>query len=216
MHVPIRFTRLVVLCAMFASVAHAEAAQDTTSKPLIAVMALDTQGVSGQEAALIADAISSRLLASKTCNVMERSQMDQILNEQAFQQSGACDGGSCAVEIGRLLSVDRILVGSVGRIGDAWALNLRLVKVETGEILRSASGKKKGKLADAQQTLVEQVVGDLTGTRKSNAWIWWTTGGVALAGGAAAAILLTQEDESSPSRSEPTTGSYKIVWKDAQ
>lgn len=179
--------------------------------PLIAVMPLDTQGVSGREAALIGDAVASRLLASKTCNVMERSQMDQILREQAFQQSGACDNSGCAVEIGKVLSVDRILVGSIGRIGDAWALNLRLVRVETGEVLKSASGKKKGKIADAQQALVEQVVGDLTGTRKSNAWMWWTAGGVAVAGGAAAAVLLTQEEPSTP-EPEPTSGTYKIIW----
>jgi TolB-like protein len=183
--------------------------------PLIAVMPLDTQGVSRQEAALIGDAVASRLLASKTCNVMERSQMDQILREQAFQQSGACDNSGCAVEIGKVLSVDRILVGSIGRIGDAWALNLRLVRVETGEVLKSASGKKKGKIADAQQTLVEQVVGDLTGTRKSNAWMWWTAGGVAVAGGAAAAVLLTQEEPSTP-EPEPTSGTYKIIWKTAE
>lgn len=192
----------------------AVAGEPSKPLPLIAVMPLDTLGASGQEAALIADAVASRLLASKTANVMERSQMNQILKEQAFQQSGACDGGSCAVEIGKILSVDRILVGSVGRIGDAWALNLRLVKVETGEVLKSASGKKKGRIADAQQALVEQVVGDLTGTRKSNAWIWWTTGGFALAGGAVAAILLTQDESSSTP--EPTSGSYKIVWKDNQ
>jgi len=183
--------------------------------PLVAVMSLDTFGVSGSEASLIADAVASRLLASRTCNVMERSQMDQILREQAFQQSGACDNNGCAVEIGKVLSVDRILVGSIGRIGDAWALNLRLVRVETGEVLKSASGKKTGKIADAQQTLVEQVVGDLTGTRKSNAWMWWTAGGVAVAGGAAAAVLLTQEEPATPVPA-PTSGTYKIIWKTAE
>lgn len=203
-----RSSILLLLCAIAA-----QAASETVAKPLplVAVMDLDTQGVHRQEAALIADAVASRLLASRTANVMERSQMDQILKEQAFQQSGACEGGSCAVEIGKILSVDRILVGSVGRIGDAWALNLRLVRVETGEVLRSASGKKKGKIADAQQALVEQVVGDLTGTRKSTAWIWWTAGSVAVAGGAAAAILLTREEPSSTPA--PTEGTYTIVWK---
>lgn len=212
MHALIRIAVLVASCAVFANAAPSKPELSSTPKPLVAVMPLDTQGVSSQEASLIADAVASRLHASRTCNVMERSQMSQILKEQAFQQSGACDGGSCAVEIGKILSVDRILVGSVGRIGDAWALNLRLVRVETGEVIQSASGKKRGGLADAQQTLVEQVVGDLTGTRKSNAWIWWTSGGIALAGGVAAAVLLTQDESSSTP--EPTTGSYKIVWSE--
>lgn len=194
-------------------------AQGTSSRsvrslPLVAVMALDTQGVSGSEAALIADAVASKLLASGTCNVMERSQMDQILREQAFQQSGACDNNGCSVEMGKVLSVDRVLVGSVGRIGDSWALNLRLVKVETGEVLRSASGKRKGGIAEAQQALVEQVVGDLTGTRKSSAWKWWTAGGIAMAGGAAAVLLLTQEDDAPAGN--PTSGTYRIVWQESK
>lgn len=194
-------------------------AQGATSRsapslPLVAVMPLDTQGVSGAEASLIADAVASRLLASGTCNVMERTRMDQILREQAFQQSGACDNNGCSVEMGKVLSVDRVLVGSVGRIGEAWALNLRLVRVETGEVLRSASGRRKGPIADAQQALVEQVVGELTGTRKSSAWRWWSAGGMALAGSAAAVLLLTREDDA-PAEN-PTSGTYRIVWEGSE
>ena len=194
--------------------AQGASSRSVPSLPLVAVMPLDTQGVSGSEASLIADAVASRLLASGTCNVMERTQMDQILREQAFQQSGACDNNGCSVEMGKVLSVDRVLVGSVGRIGDSWALNLRLVRVETGEVIRSASGRKKGRIADAQQALVEQVVGELTGTRASSAWKWWTAGGVALAGSAAAVLLLTQEEDAAPGN--PTSGTYRIVWQGAE
>lgn len=189
--------------------------QSVQSLPLVAVMALDTQGVSGSEAALIADAVASRLLASGTCNVMERTQMDQILREQAFQQSGVCDNNGCSVEMGKVLSVDRVLVGSVGRIGDSWALNLRLVRVETGEVLRSASGKRKGGIAEAQQALVEQVVGELTGTGKSSAWKWWTASGIAVVGGAAAVLLLAQ-DQDTPAVETPTSGTYKIIWQESE
>jgi len=47
--------------------------------------------------------------------VMERSEMALVLQEQSFQQSGVCDQSSCALEIGKILSVDRMVVGSVGQ-----------------------------------------------------------------------------------------------------
>ncbi len=172
-------------------------------------MPLESKGVTAEEASLISDALASRLQQSGKYSVMERSQMNQILSEQAFQNSGACDNSGCAVEMGKLLSVDRILVGSVGKIGNAWALNLRLVKVQTGEVLQSASGKQKGQLADAQESLVKDIVAELTG-QKSNAWKWWTAGGVAVAGGVTAAILLTQKKEEAP----PTTGTYTWRWSE--
>jgi len=177
--------------------------------PQVAIMPLESKGVTAQEADLVTDALASRLQNSGKFSVMERSQMNQILKEQAFQASGACDNSGCAVEMGKLLSVDRIVVGSVGKIGEAWALNLRLVKVQTGEVVKSASGKQKGKLAEAQESLVKDVVAELTGT-KSNAWIWWTAGGVAVAGGVTAAILLTQKKDETPA----TTGTYTWRWSD--
>ncbi|MEN9355792.1 MAG: hypothetical protein RL318_3117 [Fibrobacterota bacterium] len=178
--------------------------------PQVAIMPLESKGVSAQEADLVTDALASRLQQSGKFSVMERSQVNQILKEQSFQNSGACDNSGCAVEMGKLLSVDRIVVGSVGKIGDAWALNLRLVKVQTGEVMKSASGKQKGKLADAQESLVKDVAAELTG-QKSKAWIWWTAGGVAIAGGTAAAILLTQK-EPEPTVA-PTSGKYTLIWK---
>ena len=77
---------------------------------------------------------------------MERSQMDKILKEQAFQSSGNCDQSECAVEIGKLLSVDRMIVGSVGRIGDLYTVQARILDVQTGEIVFSANQDHEGKI----------------------------------------------------------------------
>ena len=58
--------------------------------------------------------------------------------------------------------------------------------------------------------IVNDAVGDLTGTRRSNAWIWWTAGGVAAAGGTVAAVLLTQKR--SEAATSPTSGKYTLTW----
>ena len=94
------------------------------------------------------------MLKTGKVRVLERSEMNKILREQAFQKSGACDTSECAVEIGRLLSVDRMVVGSVGKLGNLYTLSVRLLDVGTGEILFSVNEDREGRLEDL---LVEAV-----------------------------------------------------------
>ena len=89
------------------------ASEPPTARQAVAVMPLQAKGVTANEADVLTDGVVSRLQQSGTLRVLERAQMDQVLREQGFAKSGACDGAECAVEVGRLLSVDRILVGSV-------------------------------------------------------------------------------------------------------
>ena len=59
--------------------------------PVVAVMPLQASDVTPGEVALVTDAIGSHLQKDGVFRVMERSQMEKILGEQGFQQSGACD-----------------------------------------------------------------------------------------------------------------------------
>lgn len=77
---------------------------------------------------------------------MERAQVDRVLAEQGFQGSGACEVDNCAVKAGKLLGVDRIVVGSVGRIGRTSTLNLRAVDIASGEVVGSSTRTIQGDL----------------------------------------------------------------------
>lgn len=185
--------------------------------PLVAVTALQAKGVPESDASVLTDNIADELLKSGKVRVMERSQMDRILQEQGFQQSGTCDTSECAVQIGRLLGIERIVVGSVGKLGETYSLSIRMVDVGTGEVLASSRQNHRGAIDDLLQRVVPQVVMELTRTgtersaepapqpvpvveeKKSGAALWWTLGGVAVAGGAAAAYLLLANDQSSSS-----------------
>lgn len=114
--------------------------------PLVAVNELSFRGVSANDATIITDRLRSELLQTGRVRILERSEMDQVLREQAFQQSGACDQSECAVQIGKLLSVDRMAVGSVGKIGELYTLSLRLLDVQTGEVLFTANEDFEGRL----------------------------------------------------------------------
>lgn len=210
--------------------------------PVVAVMPLEANDVSPGEAQLLGDAIGTKLQETGAFRVMERSQMEKILSEQGFQQSGACNGTECAVQVGQLLGIDRMVVGSVGRIGSAWVMNLRMVSVGTGEVLASSSRNQKGEIADLLTELAPQAVADLTARAaeknagasdatepkaeegSSSAWIWWTLGGVAVvgAGVAAAILLMSSDDGGDPAAESPDNGGsngnaddgvFKVRWQ---
>lgn len=141
-----------------------------TRIPVVAISSLDPKGgVTSEEAGIIADNLAAQLQQSGIYRVMERSQMDQILKEQNFQQSGACDGSQCAVEMGKLLGIDYMVVGSIGKIGTIHSMSLRLVDVGTGEALRTSALNHKGGLEDVLTELLPLAVADLTGRKRPKA-----------------------------------------------
>jgi curli biogenesis system outer membrane secretion channel CsgG len=76
----------------------------------LAVGNLAANGISQAEAITLTDILRSNLGLTGLYQVMERSKMSEILREQGFQQSGACDEASCIVEMGQFLGVTLMVV----------------------------------------------------------------------------------------------------------
>jgi TolB-like protein len=108
----------------------------------IAVSDLEPQGVSASDAAVVADMLRGELVKTGMVNVLERQNMQKVMAEQAFQQTG-CTSAECAVKLGKLLNVNRIVTGSVGKLGDMYFVNVRIVDVETGSMIWSDRAEAK-------------------------------------------------------------------------
>lgn len=129
-------------------------AQTGPKKTNVAVINLkSSSGVSAGEADLISDRLRGELFNTGKVNVMERDQMQEILKEQGFQQSGACTNEACMVEIGQLLGVEHLVTGSLGKVGSMFLVNLRVIDVKTAKITKVVSKDVKGS--------IEDVVGEL-------------------------------------------------------
>lgn len=115
-----------------------------TRLPSLAVLRFESSRIDSADLEVLRDAMAVEVQNSGRMRVMERAQMNAILSEQGFQKSGACDRSECAVEVGRILAVDRMLLGSVGKIGETWSVTVRIVDVETGEVLSSARDSRTG------------------------------------------------------------------------
>jgi len=69
--------------------------------------------------------------------VVDRKNIEQIMEEYKFQASAMTDE-STAVEIGKLSGADIIVIGSINFVGKRYYLNIKLINVETGEIIGSS------------------------------------------------------------------------------
>ena len=89
----------------------------------IALLDLDASGISKNESRTLTERLRYELISTGTFTVIERQEMQTILEEQGFQQSG-CTTDECAVEIGQLLNVRRICAGTVGKVGSTYSIAL--------------------------------------------------------------------------------------------
>jgi len=70
--------------------------------------------------------------------LLERSKMSEILDEQGFQMTG-CTSDECAVEAGKLLNVNQMCAGSVGKVGALYTVSVRLIDVQTGAVVKTVT-----------------------------------------------------------------------------
>jgi len=129
----------------------------------IAVADLDAHNVSAMEAATIADFIRAELINSGVFVVLERSNMAKVLAEQKFQQTG-CTTTECAVQMGKILNVEKMIVGSFSKMMNIFYISARLVDVETGTALlaETVSCPVDGDLYAKVKELVEKIVNRVT------------------------------------------------------
>jgi TolB-like protein len=131
---------LSVCAPLWAAPAPAGKVATTDTKMNIAVITLkNAAGVSGGESEILSDRLRAELFNTGKVNVMERDQMQEILKEQGFQASGACTDEACLVQMGQMLGVERLITGSIGKLGSMFMVNLRAIDVSTGRIAKAVS-----------------------------------------------------------------------------
>lgn len=106
--------------------------------PSIAILDFSGRNVPSEEAATMTDRFRSELTNTGKFRVMEREQMNLILQEQEFQQTGCVDQ-SCAVQAGQLIAVTKIVTGTISKVGGLYTANIRFLDVATGQVEQNLS-----------------------------------------------------------------------------
>jgi TolB-like protein len=113
-------------------------------RKLIAVLDLEAVGATKVEASAMTDRLREELLKTGNYTMVDRSQMEAVLNEQALQQAG-CTSQECAVQVGQVLGVREIVTGRVTKITEEqWLVSAQMIDVETAETLRAESLRHRG------------------------------------------------------------------------
>ena len=132
------------------------------AKEIIAVLDLDQIGLTPQEAQILTQRLTTKLISLDKYQVVERTNIDKILKEQKFQHSG-CTDSECAVQIGQLLNTDFIVIGSVNKFGKTYAVDARLIDVGSGKSLISAEFSMKGEIDALLTTGITSIAKQLYG-----------------------------------------------------
>jgi hypothetical protein len=141
---PRRLLLALLACGVAASVAAQPAAPRTTARELVAVLEFEGLGATKQQVSTVTDRLRELLLESGRFRLVDRAQMDKVLEEQALQQAG-CTTQECAVQVGKVLGVRTLITGKLTQVdGSLWVLSATLVDVETAETLRAVSVQQDG------------------------------------------------------------------------
>ena len=137
------------------------AAQLAAGKETVAILDFEGRGISQMEAQTLTDRLMSEMVNTDAVIMVERNQMEEIMAEQGFQQSG-CTTSECAAEVGALLGVQNMVSGSFGKLGNSYTIDAKLFSVSTGGTIRSVSKTYKGEV-DGLLTIIEIVAWELVG-----------------------------------------------------
>ena len=152
----------VILLSAISSAALAQSDRKTA----VAVMNLKGSGISEQDTRFLTDRLTIELQRAGVFEVLERDKMSEILKEQGFQQTGACDETACLVEAGRMLPVQKMIGGSFGRIGEVYAAQLRLIDLKTGKVEMTSARDYKGQMEFLLTVGMREVAEELSGKRE--------------------------------------------------
>lgn len=135
--------------------------EEKLDKENIAVISLDAVGISETEATALTNRLRFELFRTRYFTVLERGEMYAILEEQDFQLTG-CTTKDCLVEVGKLLNVRQIIAGSVSKVGNIYSVELRLIDVETSEILLATVEDIEDSIEELLTTGIKKIVLNLT------------------------------------------------------
>ena len=133
----------------------------------IAILDFDGDGISQSETRTLTNRLRDEIFNTGSYIVLERGKMDEVLEEQGFQQTG-CVTSECAVEVGNMLGVQQMIGGSIGKVGNIYTVSARIIDVQSGKILKSANYDHIGEIGQLLLKGMKEVVIQLTSDKVSD------------------------------------------------
>lgn len=128
----------------------------------VALLDLGAKNVSQMDAMVIRDFIQVAMVNTGAVTVVERANMDKVLAEQGFQMTG-CTDRECAVEIGKILNVQKVVIGSFSKLLETYYITASIVDIASGEVevAETAQAPSPAELKTTAEGLARKLIGKL-------------------------------------------------------
>ena len=114
-------------------------------KPTIAVLDFEGRGISAMEAQTLTDRFTTAMSNTGRVQLVERGVMSEVLEEQGMTGSD-CSSQECAAEVGAMLGVQFMVNGAIGKLGEAYTIDIKMFSVATGAAENMQSVTYEGKV----------------------------------------------------------------------
>ena len=103
-------------------------------KPMITVLPFSSIEVPAYISQIISQLFETHLVNTKGYDVLSQNEREQILAAQSESLEG-CTDESCAIEIGRMLAAEQVILGTVAALGTKYIINAKIIDVTTSKTL---------------------------------------------------------------------------------
>jgi TolB-like protein len=130
-------------------------------KPSVAILDFEARGIPDYEVETLTERLRSEAANTNAIRLIDRKMLESILNEQGLQQSG-CTTDECAAEVGQLLGAQYMINGSIGKLGNTYTIDAKMVSVTTGAAERAKTVTYVGEVSELiveMEILAWEIVG---------------------------------------------------------
>jgi hypothetical protein len=132
--------------------------------PHLAVLeAVLDAGIDPAAGPLVTSKIEEAFVNSGKYTVLDRANIDRVLQEKEFQLSSGIVRNEEVRQAGEYLGADAVVVATVSRIGQTFVVSAKMIDVVSGEIAAQTSAEKAGRI-DVLLEVARLVGGRLAGT----------------------------------------------------
>jgi len=156
--------KLPVVFLIFLSIGNAYADKKIT----IAVLDFEPNNISVYAAKAVSEFFNTEISKKPEITAVERNKLDRIFRELELRMTGAVDTNT-AREVGKLVTADKILIGTLTKTGNIFVITARVVDVDTGHIEFSGSERctREEDLELATRILSVKLINSIAGTNYS-------------------------------------------------
>jgi hypothetical protein len=124
-------------------------------------------GVTEERARLLGDALAGELRRRSGVSVVTQGDVAALLGVEKTRQMLGCAESGCMAEIGGALGADRVVHGSLGRVGGSLMVNLSALDARRGAAVASVSERLRGAgdeaFLDALPAIADTILADGAG-----------------------------------------------------